>query len=204
MSSDQTRPTQTKASVRAEVIARRATLSQEAHAALSRTACERLLAHPLLEDARTVALYAALGKELDPAAAADALLARGVRVVYPRLREGERRMAFAASPRAALVVGRLKALEPPAGAPEVPAAEIDVIVVPAVAFTADGHRLGRGGGFYDATLAAATRARRVGLAFDLQVVPALPREDHDATVDAVVTELRTLAPSPRPTGVSTR
>ncbi|MFT3917290.1 MAG: 5-formyltetrahydrofolate cyclo-ligase [Anaeromyxobacteraceae bacterium] len=187
--------------MRAEVIARRATLSQDAHAALSRAACERLLAHPLLREARTVALYAALGKELDPAGAADALLARGVRVVYPRLRAGERRMAFAACPRTALVVGPLKALEPPPDAPELDGAEVDVIVVPAVAFTPDGHRLGRGGGYYDATLAAAPRARRVGLAFDLQVVPALPREDHDATVDAVVTELRTLSPA---SGVPTR
>lgn len=185
------------------MIARRATLSQDAHAALSRAACERLVAHPLLEGARTVALYAALGKELDPAVAADALLARGVRVVYPRIRAGERRMAFAACARSALVVGPLKALEPPASAPELPGADVDVIVVPAVAFTPDGHRLGRGGGFYDATLAAAARARRIGLAFDLQVVSALPREEHDATVDAVVTELRTLS-IPRDPGAPLR
>jgi len=66
----------------------------------------------------------------------------------------------------------------------------------AVAFDADGHRLGRGGGYYDATLAALPHARRVGLAFDLQLVPAVPCQPHDAAVDAVVTELRTLEPRP--------
>jgi 5-formyltetrahydrofolate cyclo-ligase len=69
---------------------------------------------------------------------------------------------------------------------------IDCFVVPGVAFSEEGHRLGRGGGYYDATLGLAARAARVGLAFDAQIVPTLPAEPHDAAMDAVVSEARTL------------
>ena len=70
--------------------------------------------------------------------------------------------------------------------------EIGCVVLPGVGFSEDGHRLGRGGGYYDATLARMPGAARVGVAFDVQLVPALPREAHDAALDAVVTETRTL------------
>jgi 5-formyltetrahydrofolate cyclo-ligase len=61
-----------------------------------------------------------------------------------------------------------------------------------VAFSRGGLRLGRGGGHYDATLALAPGAFRVGLAFDLQLRPDLPAEPHDLALDAIVTERETL------------
>jgi 5-formyltetrahydrofolate cyclo-ligase len=64
---------------------------------------------------------------------------------------------------------------------------------PGVAFSQDGLRLGRGGGYYDATLRGLDAVARVGLAFDVQIVPTLPREPHDAPMDAVVTETRLLS-----------
>jgi 5-formyltetrahydrofolate cyclo-ligase len=65
-----------------------------------------------------------------------------------------------------------------------------------VSFDGALHRMGRGGGHYDATLPALGRqAVRVGLAFDVQIVPALPVEPHDAAVDLVATESRLIGPS---------
>ncbi len=70
-----------------------------------------------------------------------------------------------------------------------PLPSIDLIAVPGVAFDASGRRLGRGGGYYDATLAQLPAgAVRVGLAFEVQIVPSVPDEQHDATLDTVVTE----------------
>lgn len=129
---------------------------------------------------------------MDGLAIARLALARGVRVVFPRVAPGGRRLAFAGCDPAALVKGPLGAAEPPAGAPEVAPAEIGCVVVPGVGFSLDGLRLGRGGGYYDATLRAMPAAARVGVAYDLQVVAALPREPHDAALDALVTEARTL------------
>lgn len=181
-----------KAALRKELLAARAALSPEGRAERAALVAARLLTLPSLLEARTVAAYSALGAEVDPSAAAAALRARGARVVYPRARPGERALAFAEAEAGALVKGPLGALEPPPGAPELDPAAIDAVLLPGVAFSLDGHRLGRGGGYYDATLAALPRALRVGLAFELQIVAALPAEPHDARVDAVATEARLL------------
>ncbi len=63
-----------------------------------------------------------------------------------------------------------------------------VVIVPGLAFTRDGYRLGRGGGYYDSLLAAMPGAFRVGIAFHQQVVSELPLEMHDLGLDAIVTD----------------
>ena len=68
----------------------------------------------------------------------------------------------------------------------------DLVLVPGVAFDAKGGRLGRGKGFYDRWLQAHPTVVKVGVCFDFQIVPAIPMEAHDQTVDFVVTEKRTL------------
>ena len=78
--------------------------------------------------------------------------------------------------------------EPTADDPIDPSA-VDVVVVPGLAFTAGGQRLGQGGGWYDRFLAR-TRADclKIGVGFEVQVVDELPTEAHDVTLDLVVTE----------------
>jgi len=71
----------------------------------------------------------------------------------------------------------------------VPPAEIEVILVPGLAFTARGQRLGRGGGYYDRYLEKlTTKTLRIGVCFALQIVKALATEPHDQLVNTVVTE----------------
>jgi 5-formyltetrahydrofolate cyclo-ligase len=183
-----------KRALRSELIARRAQLGPEERAEASRAIAARIEAVPAFREARRVALYAALGTEVDPAEIARRATARDVRVAFPRVvAHGDRRLAFAVCAPEELVRGPLGAAEPPAGAPEVDLRELGCIVLPGVAFSEDGLRLGRGGGYYDATLRALEAVPRVGLAFEVQLVPTLPREPHDAPVDAVVTESRVLA-----------
>lgn len=69
-----------------------------------------------------------------------------------------------------------------------------VLFVPLLAFTADGHRLGQGGGHYDRWLAAHPHTIRIGLAWDMQEVPALDLDPHDIRLTAVVTPTRVLGP----------
>ncbi|MBC2666558.1 5-formyltetrahydrofolate cyclo-ligase [Novosphingobium flavum] len=66
----------------------------------------------------------------------------------------------------------------------------DVAFVPLLGFTADGHRLGQGGGHYDRWLAANPAAVPIGLAWDVQRLESLPLEDHDRPLAAVVTPTR--------------
>jgi 5-formyltetrahydrofolate cyclo-ligase len=70
----------------------------------------------------------------------------------------------------------------------------EILFVPLVAFTADGHRLGQGGGHYDRWLAAHPDAVRIGLAWDMQEVASIEQEPHDVRLHAVVTPTRLLGP----------
>jgi len=84
-------------------------------------------------------------------------------------------------------------LRNPIQAEIVPAGEIDLVVVPGLAFDTQANRLGRGGGFYDRFLADATlQARRCGFAFHEQLLPEVPAEPTDLPVDMLVTDQQIL------------
>ncbi len=73
--------------------------------------------------------------------------------------------------------------------------EIDVVLVPGLAFSAEGHRLGQGGGFYDKFLPLLRpQCLTIGVCFHEQVVPHVPGEEHDLAVDCVVTDRGPLGP----------
>lgn len=181
-----------KRALRAALLAARGRIDPAERADASEAIAARLEEVDPFRRARTVAVYAPLGSEVDALVVARRLTGRGARVVFPRSAAGERRLRFADCAPGALVAGPLGALEPPAEAPAVEADQIDCVVVPGVAFSLDGHRLGRGGGHYDATLPSLSRAVRIGVAFEAQLVASLPREPHDAPLDALITEARTL------------
>ena len=145
------------------------------------SAVERL---PEFRAARTVAVFAALPDE----PATDEVLARWAstrRVVLPRV-EGDAMRFYACRPDA-LVFGAFGILEPQGERP-CPAGEIDLVVCPGVAFTADGRRLGRGRGYYDRYLGdPAFRGFRVGVCYAQQLVDDLPVEPHDVRMDRVIT-----------------
>lgn len=70
---------------------------------------------------------------------------------------------------------------------EIPVDELGVALVPGVAFTSAGDRLGRGGGYYDRLLAQLPPAvRRIGVCHPLQIRDTLPVEDHDVAVDELL------------------
>lgn len=158
-------------------------------------ACRRIvasaLALPELLDARVVMGYVAIGSEVDPAPLLDAVRGRGGVAALPRI-EGDVIVAVAHDGASPLAPSGLGTPEPVSGERLSPT-EVDVVVLPGLAFDAEGGRLGYGGGFYDRYL---TRTRsstwRIGLAFDEQIVDAVPRGGHDLAVDAVVTPTRVL------------
>ena len=85
--------------------------------------------------------------------------------------------------------GRFNVLEPKAGCPSVPLNQLDLVFVPGVAFDFNGRRLGRGKGFYDRLLAE-VRGYKCGVAFEVQVIAAVPEEPHDVRVDSILTPAR--------------
>ena len=115
---------------------------------------------------------------------------RGLAIAWPRV-DGDA-LVFARCRPAALVAGAYGILAPPPDAPPVVPDAFDLILVPGVAFDAEGRRLGRGGGHYDRVLASLPpRATSVGIGYDFQLVASVPCEEHDVPVDMVITEGRT-------------
>ena len=82
-------------------------------------------------------------------------------------------------------------IEEPTGTDTVDPSEIELIIVPAVAYDRKGNRLGRGKGFYDRRLQSA-KATTIGVGYGFQLVDEVPTEPHDQGVDMVITENATI------------
>jgi 5-formyltetrahydrofolate cyclo-ligase len=108
----------------------------------------------------------------------------GKRVVIPRV-EGDIMRYYDYHPDR-MREGAFGIMEP-VGDVEVPPSVIDLMIVPARAFTRRGERLGRGGGFYDKYMSLdGFRAHKVGICFECQIFDELPTAEHDVLVDEVV------------------
>ena len=83
-------------------------------------------------------------------------------------------------------------LEPPAIADVIGLSALNLIIIPGAAFDRKGNRLGAGGGFYDRLLATENRPTTVALAFDCQLMDAVPMQQHDVAIDFVITESQTI------------
>jgi 5-formyltetrahydrofolate cyclo-ligase len=176
----------TKASLRTQARKILAGISTDNRASASVAICRRIEALPEWATARTVALYAAQPSEPDLASLLDAT---GKAFCLPRVSGGAMEFHRCHS-RDLLRPGPWKLLEPdPESCPIIPVSEIDLLLIPGLAFTRAGGRLGRGGGYYDRFLSRVhSRAVKIGVCFHAQLVSALPLEIHDHDVGRVVTE----------------
>jgi 5-formyltetrahydrofolate cyclo-ligase len=148
----------------------------------------RVIDLPSFAASRTVALYAPLGGEPDTRALWEAASRAGKRVMLPGLGAQEQPEFRPAGRPEALSVGQLGFQEPARGE-SVPAVEIDLFLAPGLAFDRQGHRLGRGKGFYDRLLAGRRPdSTTVGITFEAVLVDQLVSEPHDVVMDFVVTE----------------
>jgi 5-formyltetrahydrofolate cyclo-ligase len=183
-----------KAALREELSAKRKALAPDAVDALGIKVQSRFLATPYYQKARTIALYAPIRGEVPTRDVLTAALQDGKIVCYPLSHVHGHILSFRAiRSETELEPGRLGVREPNSSSERIDVEQIDLFVVPGLGFTADGKRLGRGGGYYDATLRAASdRSRRVGLAFADQVVARIPTSPEDVDMDLVVTESETL------------
>ena len=194
-----------KTELRQAVIARRDAIEPDVRAAKSADVCARLV--ELLERAdpaapRTVAVYAAMGSEVDPAAFAVAAADRGWRVAYPCMLSAadaaacRQRMCmravtagdvstapFIAHPTHAFTATDVDSIR----FPIVPADMLGMIIVPLVAFDRTGARLGYGGGCYDRYLPTLSASCHIiGIAFDEQCVDRVPTDAHDLPLPNII------------------
>jgi 5-formyltetrahydrofolate cyclo-ligase len=169
----------------------RARLSLERAAALSKQVQERLLESDFYRGSRCIVLYAQKDNEVATERIFADALASERRILLPRVIPEYRGLALVRVRSCdELRPGTFGLLEP-TGSEIVPPAELGraLICVPGVAFSLEGQRLGRGGGYYDRLLAATgSQAVTAGLAYSFQVLDRLPESPDDRRLQLIVTE----------------
>lgn len=176
-----------KAALRAQIRAQMAALTPPRRAESDAALCARFLALPQVARAETLLLYYGVGAEIDTARLLSPLLAMGKTVALPKCLPGRRLVAKTVSNETVLLLHPFGVLEPGEDCPLLPKEDIDLILVPGLAFDKRGYRLGQGGGYYDRYLAD-YRGTTVSLCREEFLLPAVPTEPHDCPVELVLTE----------------
>ena len=176
-----------KRRLREAALAARRTLSPREVAGLSVAIQEQLLALEEYRAARVIHAYVGVkANEVRTDRILLETLESGRRLVVPRVEGGEL-AHHEIGALSELRAGAFGLLEPASSAPVVDPAEIDLVVVPGVAFDRSGNRLGLGRGYYDRFLAG-VRAVKAALLYRMQLVEEVPAGEGDVPVDLLVTE----------------
>lgn len=174
-----------KRALRKDVLARLAALPPARRALEEELVTAAVQDTPEWRAARLILLYRSLPGEFSTVGLANAAWRQGKRVAMPRVAGPGLLALHEVRAWTDLRPGAFGIHEPDAALPRLEPEQADLAVVPGVAWTRDGQRLGRSGGFYDRLLPRLRLAWGVG--FDLQVVDAVPTEPHDASVAKVWT-----------------
>lgn len=181
--------------LRRAVLAQRDQLEPETRTTFSRAISERFWMLEELRGAGTIHLSLSVGSEVSTQDVVAEARRRGVRVVVPVTMTAERRLLLTELVEGARLVPGPFGIPEPTPDTRVPVA-IDVlgaVVVPGLAFDPQGNRLGWGAGYYDRLLAGLRPGIPVvALAFECQIVPAIPSLGHDVRMSAIVTEQRVI------------
>jgi 5-formyltetrahydrofolate cyclo-ligase len=161
---------------------------------LSRLICDRFRAMPEYTAARTIMYYVDVRSEVRTRQSLPAALGQGQKIVVPWCNTQGELELFHLENMDELAVGMYKILEPKPElralpAKQVAATDLDLVMVPGVAFDRRGARMGHGKGYYDKLLQhARPDATLVALAFECQLFPEIPTAPHDIFMDRIITE----------------
>lgn len=185
-----------KSSIRHDLISKRSTLSPEEVNKTSKEITKNLLRLRRFRNARRVALYFPIENEVNTEG------------IFRSAREFSKEIYFPCIEDSLLEFRRVSDLdelepgsfgipEPSRDSAKVEIMDIDLVIIPGVAFDRFGRRLGYGGGYYDRVLVKIDNKRRIGLAYNFQVLDSIPVEAGDEEVGLVVTEAGVILPKRR-------
>lgn len=146
----------------------------------------RLRQHPRLVNADTLLLYSAIQDEIPTQSLMDELVAKGKTVLLPRVINDTEMELRRYTGTEDLQAGAFGILEP-TGELFTDYEKIDVAVIPGMAFDKEGHRLGRGKGYYDRFLAKLRDTYKIGVCFPSCIVDEVPTDEHDILMDDIIT-----------------
>ncbi len=185
-----------KKTLRKEILEKRDCLTTREREKKSRRILERLTALPEYETARSLFIYADFKSEVKTLQLMKHTLKQGKRVLASKTLVREKRLMLTdiLDPERDFVPGYMGIPEPREEIlRDISPEEVDLVLTPAVGYDERGNRLGYGGGYYD-RLFERMRPETViiGLAFEAQIVPFVPAEDHDIPIPIIVTEDRVI------------
>lgn len=188
-----------KKEFRKKVISDRNNQNYESLCKNSSIITQKILALDCIKKAKNIMLYLDFNNEVKTDELIVKLISLGKTVSSPITIKEEKKLipSQIIDLKDGVKIGAYGIREPkPECSPEVEVKDIDVVIVPAVAYDKDCYRLGYGGGFYDRFIERLREdAITVGIAFDLQIFDSVPKEDHDAQLDYIITESQILTPN---------
>lgn len=168
--------------------ARRA-LSPEQRSSAGEAVFRFLAAMPEIQKAASIFSYAATPEELPLAAFNKWAVENGKTLAFPKTYPGGRMEARIPHGADSMQLGMMGIQEPdPLRSSLLRPGDIDLVLVPCVAFDREGHRLGHGGGYYDLYLPDCTLAVKILIAFEAQCLPEVATNKLDVSMDAFITE----------------
>ncbi|MEM8661207.1 MAG: 5-formyltetrahydrofolate cyclo-ligase [Pseudomonadota bacterium] len=180
--------TQDKSVLRRHMRQQRRALAAEFRQRAAKSAAHHVHKISSWSKAKRVALYMAQDGELDTQYLVAACRDAGKQLYLPVVAD-DKSMEFAAwGPRGKLEVNRFGIQQPDRGAERCAPDSLDIVAMPLVAWDASGGRLGMGGGFYDRTFADVDGPVMVGIAYEMQQLRHIERDEWDIPMDFVVTE----------------
>ncbi|HEX5056519.1 MAG TPA: 5-formyltetrahydrofolate cyclo-ligase [Gammaproteobacteria bacterium] len=179
--------------IRARIRLQRQSVSSQSATAAATAACQQFLLLQEFSTAKYIAVYLAVNGEIGTRPLIEAAWRHNKQIYLPVLQEDGTLLFAAYTSRSVLRPNRYRIPEPEIDPnfPSLSAAhEMDVLIIPLVAFDNRCQRIGMGAGYYDRTLAGCGRAKpaRIGLAYEFQQVTSIPARDWDVPMHKIVTE----------------
>ena len=149
-----------------------------------------VLTHPRVREADTILMYHSLPDEVDTHSALDQLLAMGKKVFLPKVVSDTEMTIHEYTGADSLQPSEpYGILEPTTPELSIINCQLSIAVVPGMAFDRQGHRLGRGKGYYDRFLSQIPNIYKIGVCFPFQMLESIPSESTDVVMDEVITSL---------------
>lgn len=184
-----------KAALRGEMRAIRKNIGEQSRARAAEALVQRLVTLPAVRSTRCIGVYHACGSELSLGPSITALRQQNPQLVvaYPLVISDEAMVyaSFAPDDDTSILANPTAHITNIPRERVVATEELDLLLVPGIAFDEQGRRLGQGGGFYDRILPhLKPDAVTIGIAFDEQVIAEIPTDTHDRRVDYILTPSR--------------
>lgn len=176
----------TKQEIREKILNMRRSLTSKYIDDESAKIYERFAESRIFEGVKTVLSYSDFDNEVKTAALTGWMMFRGMRLYLPCVCKKE---MFAADIKSTgLELSKFGIAQPKfEEASFLDPGELDIVIVPGIAFDRAGHRIGFGCGYYDDYLKKAIKAKKIALAYDFQIIDFIPAEAHDVRMDMIVT-----------------